>query len=174
MALDAPPGDLSAWQDVVTAQQNPEHELNLAFVGKYLDLLEAYKSLIEAITHAGIQTRTKININYIDAEELERNGVGRAERRPTPFWCREDSGAAALRAKFSPLNSRGNIACAVSRNMLRPACGDHRHCPALCRVWNGAHSTEIEDHPDLSGDCADYRMDGIRRSNRASRCQTAI
>ena len=76
LGLDCPAGDLTPWREVVAAQDSPEQGLNLAFVGKYLDLLEAYKSLIEAVTHAGIQTRTAINIIYIDAEELEREGVG--------------------------------------------------------------------------------------------------
>ena len=77
LQLDCPPADLSDWRRVVEAQLAPKHELKIAFVGKYLELLDAYKSLIEAITHAGIQTETKIHIDYIDAEELERNGTER-------------------------------------------------------------------------------------------------
>ncbi len=77
LSLECDPVDLSEWQAVVDAERHPEFQLELAFVGKYLDLLDAYKSLIEAIKHAGIQTRTKINVQYIDAEELERDGPGR-------------------------------------------------------------------------------------------------
>jgi CTP synthase len=77
LQLDCPPADLSDWRRVVEAQLAPKHELKIAFVGKYLELLDAYKSLIEAITHAGIQTETKIHIDYIDAEELEKNGTER-------------------------------------------------------------------------------------------------
>ena len=58
-----PEADLS-WQRVVDAQLAPKREVKIAFVGKYLELLDAYKSLIEAITHAGIQTETKIHIDY--------------------------------------------------------------------------------------------------------------
>jgi CTP synthase len=77
LQLDCPPADLSDWRRVVDAQLAPKHELKIAFVGKYLELLDAYKSLIEAITHAGIQTETKIHIDYIDAEDLEKNGTDR-------------------------------------------------------------------------------------------------
>ncbi len=77
LQLDCPPADLSDWRRVVEAQLAPKHELKIAFVGKYLELLDAYKSLIEAITHAGIQTETKIHIDYIDAEELEKSGTER-------------------------------------------------------------------------------------------------
>lgn len=73
--LDCPRADLSEWDDVVDSQLHPEREVNLAMVGKYMDLLDAYKSLNEAITHAGIQTRTKVNVHYIDSSELREKGV---------------------------------------------------------------------------------------------------
>ena len=64
LQLECPEADLSDWQRVVDAQLAPKQEVKIAFVGKYLELLDAYKSLIEAITHAGIQTETKIHIDY--------------------------------------------------------------------------------------------------------------
>ncbi len=67
--------DLTAWQEVVHAQKHPENEVKIAMVGKYTDYADSYKSLNEALIHAGIQTRTKVNIVYIDAETLEQNGV---------------------------------------------------------------------------------------------------
>jgi len=73
--LDCPHADLSEWDFVVDSQLHPEREINLAMVGKYMDLLDAYKSLNEAITHAGIQTRTKVNIHYIDSSDLREKGV---------------------------------------------------------------------------------------------------
>ena len=74
--LDCPPANLSEWNDVVVAALNPEREVNLAMVGKYMELLDAYKSLNEAIIHAGIHTRTRVNITYIDSVELMAEGVG--------------------------------------------------------------------------------------------------
>jgi len=75
LKLDAEPANLSQWEAVVDAQLNPEREVRIAIVGKYLDLLDAYKSLVEAIVHAGIHTRTKVRIDYIDAQTLMNEGT---------------------------------------------------------------------------------------------------
>lgn len=73
--LQQPPADLSEWAEVVSAIDNPQNEVNIAMVGKYIDLADCYKSLSEALTHAGAQTRTRVNIHYVDAEDIEANGV---------------------------------------------------------------------------------------------------
>ncbi len=75
LQLTAKPADLTEWQQVVAAQRNPSHEVNVAMVGKYVDLADSYKSLSEALNHAGIKTNTRVKINYIDAEELEQKGT---------------------------------------------------------------------------------------------------
>lgn len=67
--------DLGEWVRVVDAQLNPLKSVEIAMVGKYMDLLDAYKSLIEAMIHAGIQTRTRINFRYIDSEDIEKRGL---------------------------------------------------------------------------------------------------
>ena len=74
--LDAREADLGEWDNVVDSLMNPQHEVTIAMVGKYMELLEAYKSLIESLLHAGIKTRTKVNIHYIDSEDIERDGTG--------------------------------------------------------------------------------------------------
>ena len=66
--------DLSVWNKLVYALEHPKAEVNIAFVGKYVDLTESYKSLTEALTHAGIHTESKVKIHYIDSEEIEKNG----------------------------------------------------------------------------------------------------
>ena len=68
------PADLQEWQRVTDALQHPQRKTEIAIVGKYLDLLDAYKSLSEAITHAGIENRTEVSVRYVDAEQLEENG----------------------------------------------------------------------------------------------------
>jgi len=73
--LECPPADLSEWESVVEATMKPERDVNIAMVGKYMDLLDAYKSLIEAIKHAGIQTRTRVKIRYIDSETIDTEGL---------------------------------------------------------------------------------------------------
>jgi CTP synthase len=64
---------------VVDAKLNPEHEVTIAMVGKYMELLDAYKSLIEAMSHAGITNRTKVNLRYIDSEDIENQGTALLE-----------------------------------------------------------------------------------------------
>ncbi|MEZ5528544.1 MAG: CTP synthase [Porticoccaceae bacterium] len=63
--------DLSAWDRVVENQLNPKHQVTIAMVGKYMELLDAYKSLNEALIHAGIRHQTKVNVRYIDSEDLD-------------------------------------------------------------------------------------------------------
>jgi len=72
--------DLSAWRQLVHALAHPEHEVDIAFVGKYVDLQDSYKSLNEALTHAGIHTRSKVRVHYLDSEEIEKNGTGALEK----------------------------------------------------------------------------------------------
>ena len=67
--------DLHEWQRVVDAYRHPEAEVTIGMVGKYIDLTDSYKSLSEALRHAGIQTRTSVNIEYIDSEDLEQKGA---------------------------------------------------------------------------------------------------
>jgi CTP synthase len=74
--LAAYPADLSVWDKIVHALENPEHEVDIAMVGKYVDLQDSYKSLSEALMHAGIHTRTKVKIHYIDSEQIESQGIG--------------------------------------------------------------------------------------------------
>ncbi len=76
LKLDAKPADLSEWDKVVQDMEHPTGEMNIAMVGKYVDLTESYKSLSEALIHAGLHTHTKVNIRYIDSELIENDGTG--------------------------------------------------------------------------------------------------
>lgn len=77
--LDCPAADLSEWDPVIDGDLNPEREVTIAMVGKYMELIDAYKSLNEALHHAGIGAHTKVNIRYIDSETIENNGVDSLE-----------------------------------------------------------------------------------------------
>jgi len=75
--MDCPPADLSEWDEVLEREfARPLKEVRVAMVGKYMELLDAYKSLNEALKHAGLQTGSKVNIDYVDAEAIERDGTG--------------------------------------------------------------------------------------------------
>jgi CTP synthase len=71
----AKPADLSIWKKLVYALEHPKYTVTIAIVGKYVDLTESYKSLSEALIHAGIHTNSQININYIDSENIEKEGT---------------------------------------------------------------------------------------------------
>ena len=73
--INAPPADLSDWRHVVNAMEFPEAEVTVGMVGKYVDMKDAYKSLNESLTHAGIHAGTKVRIRYIDSEKLETAGT---------------------------------------------------------------------------------------------------
>ncbi len=70
------PADLSAWNALNDAMAHPQNEITIGMVGKYVDLTESYKSLSEALIHAGIHTRTKVKIEYLDSDEIEVKGCG--------------------------------------------------------------------------------------------------
>lgn len=74
-ALDLPPADLSTWDKVVAARAKQDADVNVAMVGKYVDLADAYKSVNEALIHAGLHTQTRVQITYIDSEIVEREGA---------------------------------------------------------------------------------------------------
>jgi len=75
LGLSVPPADLSDWDQVLMRQKHPKHRIRLKMVGKYMDLLDAYKSLSEAITHAGIHSETEVDVDFISSERLETEGV---------------------------------------------------------------------------------------------------
>jgi CTP synthase len=75
LQIEAKPADLSVWTHLVYEMENPQHEVMIGMVGKYVDLTESYKSLIEALRHAGIHNHTRVNIRYIDSEQIEKDGI---------------------------------------------------------------------------------------------------
>ena len=73
--MDIRSSDLGEWDAVVDAMEHPDGEVNIAMVGKYMELTDSYKSLSEALIHAGVQNRMKVNIAYVDSEDIERDGL---------------------------------------------------------------------------------------------------
>ncbi|MBK8815087.1 MAG: CTP synthase [Methylococcaceae bacterium] len=77
LRLNVPPADLTEWRNVVDALAHPNSEITIAIVGKYVDHSDAYKSLNEALIHAGISTLNKVKIVYIDSETIEDEGTAK-------------------------------------------------------------------------------------------------
>jgi CTP synthase len=97
--IQAKPADLAMWTHLVYEMENPQHEVIIGMVGKYVDLTESYKSLIEALRHAGIHNHTKINIRYIDSERLEQGNLE----------CLHDLNAILVPGGFGKRGTEGKI-----------------------------------------------------------------
>ncbi|MBK6598933.1 MAG: CTP synthase [Proteobacteria bacterium] len=75
LRLDVPPADLAEWRRVVMAKANPDGQVDIAMVGKYVQIRDSYISLNEALMHAGLKTRTRVNIHYVESTDVEKHGV---------------------------------------------------------------------------------------------------
>ena len=80
LQLSPPPANLEMWDKLIYALENPKEEVTIGMVGKYVDLTESYKSLTEALRHAGIHTESRVNIEYVDSEEIEAHGTKALEK----------------------------------------------------------------------------------------------
>ena len=79
LRLTVPPTDLPEWRQVVAAKTNPDTTITVAMVGKYVNLRDSYISLCEALTHAGLRSRTRVKIQFVEATDVEKHGTGRLE-----------------------------------------------------------------------------------------------
>jgi len=142
LRVEAPAADLSEWQAVVDAIRHPTAEVTVAMVGKYMDLTEAYKSLSEALVHAGARTHTQVKITYIDSESIEQKGLG----------CLEGADAILVPGGFGERGVEGKIlAVKYARENNIPYLGICLGMQVAViefarNVANlpGAHSTEFE------------------------------
>lgn len=142
LGLDVPPADLTDWEAVVAAKRNPEAEVLVAMVGKYVDFHDSYKSLNEALVHAGIRTRTRVHIRYIESQALEAGDLN----------CLEDVDAVLVPGGFGDRGFEGKIrAVRYARENSVPylgiCLGLHAAVVEFARNVAGleqAHSTEIE------------------------------
>ncbi|EPY29631.1 CTP synthase [Strigomonas culicis] len=75
MCFNPSPADLSVWKKLVERIENPSCDVDIGIIGKYIDFTESYKSLIEALAHAGIHTNSRVNIKYINSEDIENKGI---------------------------------------------------------------------------------------------------
>ena len=151
LGLKVPPADLSQWNNVVYALEHPQHAVDIALVGKYVNLTESYKSLSEALTHAGIHTRTRVNIHYVDSERLETDGCGElasmdAVLVPGGFGERGIEGK-VLAVQYARENRVPYLG--ICLGMQAAVIEFARHKAAL----DGAHSTEFDHrtpHPVIA------------------------
>jgi CTP synthase len=74
LRLEVPPTDLAEWRQVVSAKSNPDGQVDIAMVGKYVQIRDSYMSLHEALMHGGLKSRTRVNIHYIESTDIEQRG----------------------------------------------------------------------------------------------------
>lgn len=143
--IECPPADLSEWEEVIEREfSDTTGEVRVAMVGKYMDLLDAYKSLNEALAHAGLQTLTKVRIDHIDAEDIERQGTA----------VLEGADAILVPGGFGDRGIEGKItAVRFAREndipFLGICLGMHVALVEYARNvggLEGAHSTEMDSH----------------------------
>jgi CTP synthase len=149
--LDVPPADLSEWEAVVAAKKCQDVEVTVALVGKYVDLRDSYKSLAEALVHAGLQTQTRVTIRYVESGQVES---GELE-------CLSDVDAIVVPGGFGDRGVEGKI------NTVRYARKNRIPYLGICLGMQaavieyarnvaglvGAHSTEFEpaaEHPVIA------------------------
>lgn len=142
--LECPEADLSEWEKVLYLESNPVGEVTIGFVGKYVELPDAYKSVNEALAHAGLHNRVTVNIRYIDSQDVETKGVAKLEGVdailvPGGFGGRGIEGKimAAQYARENNLPYLG-ICLGMQVALIEYA----RHVAGL----EGANSTEFDEH----------------------------
>jgi len=141
--LDCPPADLSEWDDVLAKELGERRgTVKVAMVGKYMDLLDAYKSLNEALDHAGLQRSVHVEIAHIDAEDVERNGTGVLAEMdailvPGGFGDRGVEGK-IMAVQFARENNIPYLGICLGMHVALVEYARH-----VCGL-EGAHSTEID------------------------------
>jgi CTP synthase len=149
--LDVPPANLSEWEAVVAAKRQSDVEVTIALVGKYVDLRDSYMSINEALVHAGLQTRTRVNIRYIESGQVEGDDLS----------CLSDVDAIVVPGGFGDRGVEGKI------NTVRYARENRIPYLGICLGMqvaviefarniaglSGAHSTEFDpatEHPVIA------------------------
>jgi CTP synthase len=112
-----PPANLKRWDDLVYETEHPQGEVTIAMVGKYTDLSDSYKSLNEALRHAGMKNHVRVKIDYVDSETITPDNVSQLANS-TPCWCPAALASAASKARSA-----------------RPALRARTRCPTWASAW---------------------------------------
>lgn len=167
--LETPPADLSEWDWVVKADKNQQHQVNIAMVGKYVDLADAYKSLNEALRHAGLHTSTTVNIQYVQANDLVRDGIDQLKQAdailvPGGFGDRGVAGK-LLAAEFARVNKVPYLGICLGLHIAIIEFARH------VAGFEGADSTEFK--PDCANPVIALVTEWTTDSGREQRGQTS-
>src|SRR5512145_450778 len=151
LRIEARPADLREWQQVVTAKANPDLAVSIAMVGKYVNLKDAYISLNEALIHAGLRTRTRVNVEFVEATDVEKHGTGGLEGMDA-ILVPGGFGERGIEGKIQAVRyarERGVPYLGICLGMQLAIIEYARHAAGL----DGAHSTEFNratPHPVIA------------------------
>jgi len=152
LQLSVPPGNMSHWQDIIRKLIAPQHRVRIGVVGKYVELQDAYKSVFEAVIHGGIANDCGVEIEKIDAEEIEKNGADKALKSlggilvPGGFGARGIEGK-IMAAQYARENRVPYLGLCLGMQIATIEFA--RHALQL----SGAHSTEFNEdtpHPTIA------------------------
>jgi len=170
LRLDVRAADLKEWRQVVDSMEHPTGEVEIAIVGKYVHLTESYKSLSEALSHAGLHTRTRVKIRYVDSETIEREGLA-ALQDVDGILVPGGFGERGIEGKIKAVNharTQGIPYLGICLGMQVAVIEFARHVAGLA----GAHSTEFDaktPHPVIALIAEWTRADGaVETRNHAS------
>ena len=169
LRLDVKPADLSEWKHVVASKSNPDTSITIAMVGKYVNLKDSYISLSEALTHAGLRTRTRVKTQFVEATDVEKHGTG----------CLEGVDAILVPGGFGERGIDGKIqAIRFAREHKIPYLG-------ICLgmqlaiieyardvAWLGrCEFDRVQSRIAASGNCTDQRVAGSEGNGRTAHRQ---
>jgi CTP synthase len=167
LRLTVPPADLTEWKQVVAAKANPDGQVDIAMVGKYVQVKDSYISLNEALTHAGVKARTRVNVHYIESTDIEKHGTHALSgmdailvpRRLRRTRHRGQDRRGALRAREQD---------SVPRHLPRHATRHHRVRPPRARARE-CQQHRVQPRQPAPRDRADHRMAGHRQGRAEAR-----
>src|SRR6266704_882997 len=169
LGIIAKPAELKVWKKLVEALEHPQHEITIAMVGKYVDLTDSYKSLNEALVHAGIHARSRVTVRYVDSETIEKDGIGALLKGvdailvPGGFGKRGVEGMMKA-IQYARENKIPYLGICLGMQLAVIECA-----PARRRSSRGREQHGIRPRHAAPGDRARDRVAGPRRPRRAPR-----
>ena len=167
LRLNVPAADLTEWKQVVAAKANPDGQVDIAMVGKYVQVKDSYISLNEALTHAGVKTRTRVNVHYIESTDIEKHGTHALSGMdailvPGGFGERGIEGKIAA-VRFARENKIPYLGICLGMQLAVIEYG--RHVLGL----EGANQHRVQPRDRAPRDRADHRVDGQREGRAEAR-----
>jgi len=146
LGLPARPIDLSRWEEIVRRVKAPRRRCRIGVVGKYIEVKDSYKSLYEALAHGGIAHEAAVEVVWVDAERIEREGLAGHVAGLDGILVPGASGTAESRGRSRPSATRASSACPTSASASACSARSFEYARHVCGL-EGANSTEFNPTP---------------------------